>query len=172
MSATGYEETPFRWYDSLPPGEGERAWWQGCEGEAAAADALRRSGWKVTNMNAEGSHFLGYDLLIQKEGKRPIRAEVKTQAGRYKDGSPCPTWFCELEAGNGKPADWRRPGAETTHIFALNREQGTINIFDRNILKGATMSGRITRHNGCPGRLVPWQDRDSGWILSVAVGGL
>ena len=167
MSVVGYGETPFRWYDALSDGEGERAWWQGQEGEEQVAAAMRRLGWKVTNINWQGSHYLGYDLLIEKAGKKPILAEVKTQAGRYKDGAPCPTWFCELEAANGKPADWRRAAAATTHLFAFNKALDTINVFDRTQLKAATMSGRITHHNGCPGRLVEWQDANSGWIVTI-----
>jgi len=167
MSIVQYEETPFKWFDAVGEKEGARAWWQGQEGEEEVAQAMRNRGWKVTNINAQGSHYLGYDLLIEKAGKQSLRAEIKTQAGRYKDGRLCPTWFCELEAANGKPADWRRAGAATTHLFAFNKALDTISVFDRTQLKAATMSGRITHHNGCPGRLVGWQCADSGWIVTI-----
>ena len=171
MSIVQYEETPFKWFDAVGEKEGERAWWQGQAGEEEVAQVMRNLGWKVTNINAQGSHYLGYDLLIEKAGKKPILAEVKTQAGLYKGGGLCPTFFCELEAANGKTADWRRAGAATTHLFAFNKALNSINVFDRMQLKAATMSGRMSYHNGCPGRLVGWQDASSGWIVTIEGSG-
>ncbi len=167
-----YSKSPFRFFDHLPTGEGERCYKRGYDTERRIIKWVGGMGGTVKHLASDGVYNNGYDVSIITAAGRPLKWEIKMNAGIDRTGASYETFFCETEHAGGDRPGWMKSGTGCSHFVILNESTGELHFFDRNELKAYVMgsAGRRARHNGCEGRLVGWTDVEAGYRFTFKLG--